>query len=60
MGFSESDYEKVYKLDFSYRQNNKLIGNAIVVPVLKEVFRAMFQGSKYLPDIAVQEGGGKT
>lgn len=59
MGFTESDYEKVAKLGFSYRQNNKLIGNAIVVPVLKEVFRAMFQGSRYLPDAVVQEGGGK-
>ena len=60
MGFTESDYEKVAKLGFSYRQNNKLIGNAIVVPVLKEVFRAMFQGSRYLPEAAVDEGGGKT
>ena len=60
MGFTESDYEKVAKLGFSYRQNNKLIGNAIVVPVLKEVFRAMFQGSRYLPDAAAQEGGEKT
>lgn len=58
MGFAEADYEKVAKLGFSYRQNNKLIGNAIVVPVLREVFRAMLQGSKYLPDAAIQEGGG--
>lgn len=59
MGFTDADYEKVAKLGFSYRQNNKLIGNAIVVPVLREVFRAMLQGSKYLPDAAIQEGGGK-
>lgn len=59
MGFSESDYEKVAKIGFSYRQNNKLIGNAIVVPVLKEVFRAMLQGSRYLPDGTVSEGGGE-
>ena len=59
MGFSEADYEKVAKLGFSYRQNNKLIGNAIVVPVLREVFRAMLQGSKYLPDGAAQGGGDK-
>ena len=59
MGFSEADYEKVAKLGFSYRQNNKLIGNAIVVPVLREVFRAMLQGSKYLPDVAAEGGGGK-
>ena len=50
MGFSDNDYEKVAKLGFSYRQNNKLIGNTIVVPVLREVFRAMLQGSKYLPN----------
>jgi Site-specific DNA methylase len=59
MGFTEADYEKVAKLGFSYRQNNKLIGNAIVVPVLREVFRAMLQGSKYMPDTVIQEGGRK-
>ena len=59
MGFSEADYEKVAKLGFSYRQHNKLIGNAIVVPVLREVFRAMLQGSKYLPDCTAQGGDGK-
>lgn len=48
MGFSEEDYEKVDALGFSYRQKNKLIGNAIVVPVLEEVFRAMFHGTKYM------------
>ena len=58
MGFTEADYEKVAKLGFSYRQNNKLIGNAIVVPVLREVFRAMLQGSKYLPDATMQGGVG--
>lgn len=60
MGFTEADYEKVAKLGFSYRQNNKLIGNAIVVPVLREVFRAMLQGSRYLPDDTADDGGGKT
>ena len=59
MGFTEADYEKVADLGFSYRQNNKLIGNAIVVSVLREVFRAMLQGSRCLPDAAIQDGGGK-
>lgn len=51
MGFSEEDYEKVDKLGFSYRQENKLIGNAIVVSVLTEIFRSMFTGTEYLPDV---------
>ena len=45
MGFSEQDYERMHQLGFSYRQENKLIGNAIVVNVLYEIFRAMFIGS---------------
>lgn len=49
MGFSEADYDKVKKLGFTYRQRNKLIGNAIVVPVLKAIFSAMFAGSEYMP-----------
>ena len=42
MGFSEDEYLRMRTLNFSYRQANKLIGNAIVVNVLKELFRAMF------------------
>ena len=43
MGFSEEDYEKTLFLDYSYRKMNKLIGNSIVVDVLVEIFRVMFQ-----------------
>lgn len=46
MGFTEEDYEKTEHLDFSYRKMNKLIGNSIVVNVLEEIFRAMFE-NKY-------------
>lgn len=42
MGFSEEEYLRMKRLNLSYRQANKLIGNAIVVNVLKELFRAMF------------------
>lgn len=42
MGFTEEEYERTEYLDFSYRKMNKLIGNAIVVDVLAEIFRAMF------------------
>ncbi len=45
MGFRESDYEKVKALGYSYRKKNKLIGNSIVVPVLREVFRAMLESA---------------
>ena len=45
MGFREADYEKARGLGFSYRKMNKLIGNSIVVPVLREVFRAMLTGA---------------
>ena len=47
MGFSESEYERTVSLGFSYRRMNKLIGNAIVVNVLTEIFRVMF-GKKYM------------
>jgi len=50
MGFREGDYERIKPLGFSYRQTNKLIGNAIVVPVLEEIFRAMFSGTDYMPE----------
>ncbi len=46
MGFSEQDYEKTLSLEYSYRKMNKLIGNSIVVDVLEEIFRAMFE-TKY-------------
>ena len=43
MGFSESDFEKTLSLAYSYRKMNKLIGNSIVVDVLVEIFRVMFE-----------------
>ena len=43
MGFTEEEYESTLHLGFSYRKMNKLIGNSIVVPVLAEIFRAMFE-----------------
>ena len=43
MGFSEEDYEKTLSLAYSYRKMNKLIGNSIVVDVLEEIFRVMFE-----------------
>ena len=43
MGFNESDYEKTLSLAYSYRKMNKLIGNSIVVDVLVEIFRVMFE-----------------
>lgn len=45
MGFQEEDYEKAKALGLSYRKMNKLIGNSIVVPVLREVFRAMLDSA---------------
>jgi len=47
MGFSESEYERTVNLGFSYRRMNKLIGNAIVVNVLTEIFRVMLR-KKYM------------
>lgn len=44
MGFTEEEYERTIHLDFTYRRNNKLIGNSIVVNVLTEIFREMFTG----------------
>lgn len=44
MGFTEEEYEKTMSLEYSYRKMNKLIGNSIVVNVLVEIFRAMFNG----------------
>lgn len=44
MGFTEEEYERTIHLDFSYRRMNKLIGNSIVVNVLMEIFREMFEG----------------
>ncbi len=43
MGFSEEEYEKTKRLDLSYRKMNKLIGNSIVVDVLKEIFILLFK-----------------
>lgn len=50
MGFTEREYEKTEFLDFSYRKMNKLIGNAIVVDVLAEIFRSMFNEEEWLYD----------
>ena len=52
MGFSEEDYERILPLEFTYRQKNKLIGNSIVVPVLKAIFKAMLSGTEFLPEDA--------
>ena len=56
MGFTEEEYERTIHLDFSYRRMNKLIGNSIVVNVLAEIFREMFEG-RY--DIAPRSDEGK-
>ena len=48
MGFTEEEYERTEYLDFSYRKMNKLIGNAIVVDVLAEIFRAKFKEEECL------------
>ena len=44
MGFTEEEYERTIHLDFSYRRMNRLIGNSIVVNVLEEIFRELFNG----------------
>ena len=46
MGFTEDEYERTLRLDFSYRKMNKLIGNSIVVNVLQAIFELLFQ-NKY-------------
>ena len=43
MGFTEEEYERAKKLGLSYRKMNKLIGNSIVVNVLTEIFRFLFE-----------------
>lgn len=43
MGFTEAEYLRAKKLGFSYRKLNKLIGNSIVVNVLTEMFRYLFE-----------------
>lgn len=50
MGFTEEEYERTKKLNFSYRKMNKLIGNSIVVDVIAAVFKAIFKGSDYYVD----------
>jgi len=49
MGFTEEEYERTIHLDYSYRRMNKLIGNSIVVNVITEIFREMFQGRYNIP-----------
>jgi len=44
MGFTNEEYENAAKTQLSYRKMNKLIGTSIVVNVLVEIFRAMFEG----------------
>ena len=53
MGFHESDFEKAKRLGFSYRKMNKLVGNSIVVPVLREVFRAMLESAGWIGEGAL-------
>lgn len=43
MGFTEDEYLRAKKLGFSYRKLNKLIGNSIVVNILTEIFRCLFE-----------------
>ena len=43
MGFTEGEYLRAKKLGFSYRKLNKLIGNSIVVNILTEIFRYLFE-----------------
>lgn len=43
MGFTEDEYLRAKKLGLSYRKLNKLIGNSIVVNVLTEIFRYLFE-----------------
>lgn len=49
MGFTEDEYSAAAGLALSYRKLNKLIGNSIVVNVLKAIFQAMFE-NKYAKD----------
>ena len=42
MGFTEDEYLRTKRLGLSYRKMNKLIGNSIVVPVLAEIFKLLF------------------
>ena len=43
MGFTEEEYLRTKRLAFSYRKMNKLIGNSIVVNVLAEIFKMLFE-----------------
>lgn len=43
MGFTEEEYLRTKRLGLSYRKMNKLIGNSIVVNVLTEIFRLLFE-----------------
>ncbi len=43
MGFTEEEYLRTRRLGLSYRKMNKLIGNSIVVNVLEEIFRFIFE-----------------
>lgn len=42
MGFTNEEYEKTLKLDLSYREMNKLIGNSLVINVLEEILKYIF------------------
>jgi DNA (cytosine-5)-methyltransferase 1 len=46
MGYTESEYQIVKLLGFSYRKMNKLIGNSIVVSMLQSVFEMMYAEPK--------------
>jgi len=43
MGFTEEEYLRTKRLGFSYRKMNKHIGNSIVVNVLAEIFKMLFE-----------------
>ena len=43
MGFKSEEYDLLKSLGFSYRQENKLIGNSIVVNVLQAIFREVLR-----------------
>ncbi len=43
MGFKDGEYDKVHRLGLSFRKENKLIGNSIVVNVLKAIFKVILE-----------------
>ena len=43
MGFTEEEYLRATKVGLSYRKMNKLIGNSIVVNILEQIFKYLFE-----------------